>query len=761
MNIFPPRTPAILRPLALGAVLSLLGGCTSARAQNSMRVEAEANPPSNDVQILDLPDASGGKAVSIPRDWQPLLIAPVPKEGDAFTVWVRYKDAPVLVKADLDGGQKDLQWLWDKPATLTWKKAGRFTREQIGKNLVVIRGGDGGQGPVVDCLVFATDDAYDPNTAPAPNVPAAPAPGAPAPGANAPADNAPAANNGAPNINDAAALTLGLKKRPDGELIEAEANPPGGAQVVEAAGASGGKAVKASGDWQPVFVANLPAGDSWRVWVRSKGGPFAVKAQADGKGVDRWYWDKPADWKWTETDVFTRDELGGKQLTIGRDAGGDKPDTVQIDAVVLAPEKRRELPAVAPDPNAPPQKIAASVDWNQKVGTVPALMWGINENEISKPTDAASPKFQNALGELKTPLIRIHNADLVNRWTSAQTRDWDVEKIKAGFAASKGYGNAKLMININQWPAWMSQSDVLEPDKVADFAALTGRLVKIMRDDVKQPVAYWELTNELESKYENAGKLDELWKLYSALGAAVKKADPGAKIGGAAFTWGNYKWVQSFLSSKPDVDFISWHNYGTGDLFETNAKIYEAAGAAFPDISKSVTKTIAQSGQKVPETFLTEFNVKYTWDPYERRQQNSVGAVFLASVVRHVSLAGISGATLWQERGNAYGSLINADDKIFPAYYLYGWGPKYLTGAIAGATSGDETQLEIMPVISKGGGKAVLLLNKTDHTLQVGAASALLPGVKGAQQINAEGYQAKVSSGDLSLPGYSLTLLTN
>lgn len=174
----------------------------------------------------------------------------------------------------------------------------------------------------------------------------------------------------------------------------------------------------------------------------------------------------------------------------------------------------------------------------------------------------------------------------------------------------------------------MSESETLEPEKVADFAALTGRLVKLMRDEVKRPVAYWELTNELAGAYQRAGKLDDLWKLYTAMGAAVKKVDPGAEIGGPALTWGNPVWVKSFLATKPDVDFISWHNYATGDLYESNDKVFEIAATAFPDIARSVMKTIADSGQKIPQTFLTEYNVKYTWDPYERRHQNAVGAVF-------------------------------------------------------------------------------------------------------------------------------------
>lgn len=48
------------------------------------------------------------------------------------------------------------------------------------------------------------------------------------------------------------------------------------------------------------------------------------------------------------------------------------------------------------------------------------------------------------------------------------------------------------------------------------------------------------------------------------------------------------------------------------------------------------------SGRKM-ETFLTEFNIQATWEPFERRHGNNVGAVFLASTVRRTALAGVSG----------------------------------------------------------------------------------------------------------------------
>ena len=742
------------KPLYLPALLgTLLSGC-AAQAQNTT-IEAETNPTAGDLVILDLPDASGGKAVSIPRDWQPLFKGAIPA-GDSFNIWVRHKSGSILVKKTPGGKQADLKWVYDKPKELAWKNLGRFKREELGEELIVIRGGGGGQGPILDCVVFASDENFDPA-----KTGAAAGTTAGAPVTNVAPLTAEKNDTGNSNINEGAALALGMIKAPTGTFVEAETNKPGGTnEIVEIEGASGGKAVTTSADYQNLFQAPLPAGDAWRVFVRHRGGPFALKTVAGGKNADRWFFRKPSEWIWTETDVFSREDLGGKELRIGRGTSGE----IFIDAVVFAPETKRDLPADKPDPNAPAQKVAASIDWGKTVGNLPAFAWGINEHEVNKPKNAADPKYQQLLGALDSPFIRIHQAELTTQWTDAKTRDWDIEKIKAGFAASKGFGDAKLMITFDEWPDWMSKNTTLEPEKHVEFAALCARLVKIMRDDVKVPITYWEITNERDNNYEKAGKLPQLFQLYADVAKEMRKADPNAKLGGLAFTWGNPKWVGPFLATKPDIDFLSWHNYGTGDLYEGNAAIFGKVETNVGGIAKGVLAEIAKNPPARPiETFVNETNVKYTWDPYERRHQNVVGSLFQASVVHKLASLGVSGVNLWQERGNAYGSLIDNKNQTFPSYALYSWGPKYLSGKLAGATSGDAKSLEIIPVVRAGGKKAVLLLNKTDHGLILPAASSLLPGFKLAQQINAEKIESdlKIGDGEMNLPGYSLTLLAS
>ena len=718
-----------------------LSGCalTPAQAQN-LRIEAETKPASGDLKIIEDAEASGGKAVSIGREYQPLLIAPIPASGDEFTIWARYKDGAIQAKSSAGGKQTELKWSYDKPKTLTWKSLGRYTREQLGDTLIIIRSGGGGAGAVLDAIVFATDKDYDPNGDATQT-----AQTAPAKTDDIAADNA--------NLGEAAQVGLGLKDAPDGTLFEAENYANAG--VIEAAGASGGKAVKSDNDWQPLVSIPLPEGEAWKVWVRRRGGPFTIKT----KSGDRWNWNKPDKFEWQETDVFGRDELGGKFLTIGRNDGGKKDDSPQIDAVVLTPAVKRDLPADKPDAKLAPVKVEASVDWSRPAGTLSPLQWGINDDQVitARSADAG---YQSALKALDAPLVRVHNAGMMDAWTRADTRDWDVAKIKAAFAGSTGYGDAPLMMNLTWAPGWMGGKKVLNTAQEDELAALWARLVVIMRDEVKRPVAYWEITNEWESTYEKAGKLDDLWRLYNKCAAAMRREDPKTKLGGMAFTWAKPVWIEGFLRNCDDVQFVSWHNYGTGDLYESNADIYKKVESNVGGNARGAMALVKQydKGRNL-QTFLTETNVKYTWDPYERRHQNAVGSVFHALVVKEMAQSGVTGTLLWQQRGQAYGSLVGGDNKTFPSYTLYGWGPKYLSGTMASATTSDAAQLEVLAVTNQAGRKAVLLINKAPRTLQVGAASKLLPNAKSAERIDAEAVGAKVAVGELSLPGYSLTLL--
>ena len=98
------------------------------------------------------------------------------------------------------------------------------------------------------------------------------------------------------------------------------------------------------------------------------------------------------------------------------------------------------------------------------------------------------------------------------------------------------------------------------------YATFCAELVNIINQKQQRQVIYWEPINELENRYEKAGKLDQLWQIYNQTAEAMKAQDPTIKVGGPALTRDNEKVLAEFLQScGSNVDFISWHRYGTGN----------------------------------------------------------------------------------------------------------------------------------------------------------------------------------------------------
>ncbi len=709
--------------IAGGAMIYFLRG-EKAQPKITVRIEAEAFPVRPDLKIISDANASGGKAVSIARAWEPLLLAPIPKKGHTFTIWLHHKYGPLLVKAQTGKEQHDVKWVYDTPDVWTWTKVGRFSRDQLGQEILVLRG-DENRAPdaQLDCIVLSTDDNLKPTV-----------------------EKKPVA-----------------VQAPKGVLREAEKYlGSAGLQIETIADASSKEAVRGATAWQPLYKSALPAGDGFMVWVRHRGGPLLLKTStAAGEWELQWIDDTSDTWQWSNAGQYARSDLGDKIIIL---RGGKEDGSAQLDAVVFSPQKVRPLPPFRPDTKSAPLVIRADVNWSQTVGQMKPQMWGVNDYEVLDPKKAADPKYQKFLSSLQPAIIRIHNAELSDQWTNAQSRDWNVEKIKAGLKASTGYGDAKIMLNIAGWPKWMSVEKILPPNKEDEFAALCGKLVTTMRD-IGQPIAYWELLNENEIEYDKAGKLNDLWRLWNKIAIAVKKINPNAKVGGPAFPYPKDKWVQGFLQNcAARADFVSWHTYATGDIYASNETMF--AKSQNINLYANAVRNSASSynirGRKL-ELFLTEYNIKWTWEPIERRQGNNVGAVFQAAVLRRLALTGIDGVMLWHAKGNAYGLMDDADH-LRPPAYLYRWGRKYLTGRIARHSSNDDDEIELLPIES-GGARSLLFINKSERTVKVPRGATLLGSGQTVRKalVAATGYndlKPIKASGDLVLPGYSVMLLT-
>jgi xylan 1,4-beta-xylosidase len=570
---------------------------------------------------------------------------------------------------------------------------------------------------------------------------------------------------------------------PEGLLVEAESpKPAGDCEVVTDPDASGRAAVTSAKDWQALFAAPPPKeGAAFTVWIRHRAGPICLKSvEADGQLKElHWIQARPEKWAWSQAGRYSRAELA-QQVLIVRGAKSPDPDPM-VDCVVFASdpetlatgnlaEVKKELPPAEPGSGLPPVAVTVTVTWEGTAGRMPADLWGVNEGQIADPKAAADAKYQALLKGLRPPLVRIHRPDLADAWTDEKTKKWDVEKIKAGFAASTGYGGAKLLVNIPGWPKWMADPahpELLAPGEEGAFATLCVDLVRVMRDDVKRPVEYWEVMNEKEAGYDAAGRLGDYWTLLNTVFDAMRKADPDARIGGPAFAWAKTEWVDAFIKQcGRRIDFLSWHNYASGDLYEPNKSMLgkpARIALAAHDIARSLKLHLAD---RTVEIFLTEYNIKWSREPVERRQAGNLGAVFDACLLKRLVSEQVDGAMIYQAKGDAYG-LFDAQNHERPAGRLYKWGAAYLTGRIASHTVGDEALLQVLPIVRPDGVRSLLLVNKSNRTVTVPSQAKLMPLQRHekAALLRVDAAWPKVPpkavpAGDLPLPGYSVTLLT-
>ncbi len=555
---------------------------------------------------------------------------------------------------------------------------------------------------------------------------------------------------------------------PQTSLVEAETVPPG--PVITDSSASGGKYVASQQAYQPLASAPLPSGveEPIIVWVRYRGVAVQLKGIAtDGSQKElNWLWDRPSAFRWASFGAHSRAELGSKILVIG---GPDRLSSPGVDALIVTTDPDFNPDAAEPTtPPVSPVPTEVQVDWEKTIGQTTPFTFGTNGAEIASPEAATDTVFKKRFTDTGIRLIRIlGDGRLISTWTNPSTKSWDSAKLKAAYDAFSPKPPT-IIQNIPGWPSWMAQDKdgLLAPSEYDRYAAYCAELVEILNVQQKRKIVYWEPLNEQDDRYKKAGKLDELWKIYTKTAKAMKAKDASIKVGGPALTYDDAGTLASFLkASAPNVDFVSWHRYATGDVNASNDELMSIA-SGFGDQVKTFRKITKQyiPSRTVP-LLLGEYNINYSWDSGEKRQNSHIGAVWFASVIKSLADAGINMATSWHLKDGIYG-MIGLDNDLRPAASVFTWANKYLVGTMVEGTS-SQPAVEVMAVRQKDLSRSVLLINKgakpasltsktTDKLPWEGAAGSFFRlDEKGISKGSLE----TLSKAPLALPGYSLVLL--
>lgn len=410
-----------------------------------------------------------------------------------------------------------------------------------------------------------------------------------------------------------------------------------------------------------------------------------------------------------------------------------------------------------------------TVDWTVTISQTTPANFGSNDFQIISPVNVADSTYHNLLKQINLRLLRFHNANLSDAWSDATAKTWVASTIQAAYDAYlPAYGTLPTIVQtIPNWPKWMAQSNNLLASSAYDeYANFCAALVRIINIDQKRGVMYWEPFNERDKIYKDAGQLNELWMIYNKAAIAMKSIDPTIKVGGPALTYNDTSTLAAFLRAcGSNVDFVSWHRYLTSNPSLSNDQLMTGTpnyASQVRSMRSVVTKVIPN--RQIP-LFLGEYNINYSWQSGETRQNTHIGAVWFASVLKHLVDAGIEMATSWNAKDGIYGLIDNSNNLRLSAT-VFTWANAYLVGANFKTTS-DNTFVETMAIRQADGSRSLLLINKAAQPTSVvvqslgqSLGSISLP----AQQIDQNGESGSTISAPsfdsgVSLTAYSLTLL--
>jgi hypothetical protein len=378
-----------------------------------------------------------------------------------------------------------------------------------------------------------------------------------------------------------------------------------------------------------------------------------------------------------------------------------------------------------PSPTPPPEasdtasiRAMTQVDWSSFVAQTTPMLFGCNDYEVMTPEKAADPEFRQQMARLDFRLMRLHNAKMSDRWSNPQSRRWSPEKIQESFQAATYLKTPTLVQNIPNWTQWMQRDGEgrlaeSEYDRYAQFCA---ELVDLLNRRQGRKIKFWEPINEAEPIYERTGSLDRLWEIYNRAAKAMKAVDPTIQVGGPVISWSEERQMRSFMNSAAqNVDFLSWHRYASGNPRASSDRLMEKTLAYGKDVR--TFRAMAKEYDRQIPLFLGEYSLNYDWKSGETRQHSNIGAVWFASVLKHLAESAIDMAAVWHAKDGVYG-LIDPQDNLRPAAKVYEWGLDYLVGKTM-ATDSDHPMVETWAVEQSNGDRTVLIINKAGGNAEV------------------------------------------
>ena len=261
-----------------------------------------------------------------------------------------------------------------------------------------------------------------------------------------------------------------------------------------------------------------------------------------------------------------------------RIGSGDTPDAVSAAGPVR----------LAPDPGA--KSVALS-------GRTASLALGFNRQEEYRKAAACL-----AAAGARKPFIRLQ----VNIAEPSPAEGvWDFAKLDeyVDFIQSAG---AEVMLCFGPGgPVWMADPNVpgtmkanWRPRVEEEYFAYCEAILRRYAVDREKPVLWWQIGNETELKGWSYRYYSEL---YRKLAPRLRRIRPGILLGGPVTCNPNLGWAQELLRENlKEVDFLSYHQYGYSEPFDTPDRFVMARTARYREAAEEYRKLAREFGKELP-----------------------------------------------------------------------------------------------------------------------------------------------------------------
>jgi hypothetical protein len=415
------------------------------------------------------------------------------------------------------------------------------------------------------------------------------------------------------------------------------------------------------------------------------------------------------------------------------------------------------------------QSAEVTVYLDQPVG-LQGMSFGTNElSNVFLDSSVASTR----LAEVRTAYIRYW---LPGSDTAKAPGLFDWRTLDIGIARILETG-ATPMICFEGIPDWMADvptgkdlyNHPRDMDEWADY-------VLAVVDHCSQqgyPVGewLWEIWNEPNiSGY----LLSEYLELYDAAATRLRSAYPGLQIGGPSTAFVPENWIVTILSGDHDIQFITWHTYGSWDPpGATPDHEYFTETHHYGELAASVQNWIDMYRPGLPN-ICGELNLNSYCCPIDDRIWQDMFIPYYASVMRHLLLNGCDVEMIFigtDGAGPGYGLFLGLGPSAgqrSPGFYgkkLFGMAAP--TGSeLLNVEVTHSTDLEALATRTPRGRVFVLLINKTrsETPVELTVSGGTAPSAVwySADQASFEdgGIDVQIASGSCTFPttfsGYGL-----